>query len=150
MSAGHWTEEELLAHLYGVGPQDGHELKCKQCQSRLSDIEISRVQNELLYEQGSEVGAEFFAAQRRSIYARIGEPKTGFAVRRWVPGLAILGTICAGLVLFEPRSVHHSTQAAYRQAVTRVSDTALVEDVGFIAMQQEPDPAAPIKELFAE
>ena len=37
--SGHWTDDQLIAHLYGVGPDDGHLHDCRDCQSRLSVIE---------------------------------------------------------------------------------------------------------------
>ncbi len=47
MTSRHWTEDELVAHLYGVGPTDGHLEVCNECSSRVHAMEETRVASEL-------------------------------------------------------------------------------------------------------
>src|ERR1019366_7637120 len=38
MNGGHWTEEDLINHAYGIGPEDGHLDVCAGCRVRWGAI----------------------------------------------------------------------------------------------------------------
>ena len=143
MTAKHWTEQELIAHLYGVGPDGSHVEDCAECSTRLEKMRNTRRGSESLYDASSEVNHEYLAAQRRRIYARLSQPSDRGRMRRFAPALAASLVIAGGLFFYEQEQVNQ------RPAV-KVSDTQLVEDVGQIAMNPEPAPVAPIQALFEE
>ena len=67
--SAHWTDEQLIDHLYGVGPADGHLDQCELCRDRLTALEVRRQQVSM----AEPVSDDFLAAQRRAIYARLSE-----------------------------------------------------------------------------
>ena len=145
MTAKHWTEEELLAHLYGIGPDDDHIRHCADCAFRLESMQARRRAYEARYSDGDEVGFEFLAAQRRRIYERISSERSERGrrfVRRFAPALAASLVVAGGLMFYE--------QQRRSETVVKCSDTQLVEDVGQMAMNPEPAPVAPLRALFVE
>jgi hypothetical protein len=143
MTARHWTEEELLAHLYGVGPENGHLSSCSECGSRLNQMRLAWRTHEACYNSRDDVSFEFLAAQRRQIYSRMSQPGTRL-IRRLAPALAASVVLAGGLVFMETQSRHESALQV------KASDTQLVEDVGRMAMDSEPAPTAPLQALFED
>lgn len=143
MTARHWTEEELLAHLYGVGPEDGHVSKCSECEARLNRMRLARHTHEAQYNAQDDVSFEFLAAQRRQIYSRISQPGATL-IRRLAPMLAASLVLAGGLVFMKTQGRHESV------VQVKASDTQLVEDVGRMAMDPEPAPTAPLRALFED
>jgi hypothetical protein len=143
MTAKHWTEEELLAHLYGVGPEDGHLSDCSECGSRLNRMRLARHTRETCYNTQDDVSFEFLAAQRRQIYGRMSQPGATL-IRRLAPVLAASVVLAGGLVFMETQGRHESP------VQVKASDTQLVEDVGRMAMDPEPSPTAPLQALFED
>jgi hypothetical protein len=143
MTAKHWTEQELIAHLYAVGPDGSHIEDCAECSARLERMRNARRGYESLYDGSSQVNHEFLAAQRRRIYARLSQSLNPGRMRRFAPALAASLVIAGGLFFYEQE------QTNQRPAV-KISDTQLVEDVGQIAMNPEPAPVAPLEALFEE
>jgi hypothetical protein len=72
--SGHWTDEELVNSLYGVGPESNHLEGCADCQARLADMRANRTSLEI----AEDISFDFLAAQRRAIYQRLEQP-----VRWW-------------------------------------------------------------------
>jgi hypothetical protein len=145
--SGHWTDEELIQHLYGVGPQDGHLHVCGVCQARLTAAQSARrvIETNLAADSDS-AGYDFLMAQRRRIYARLTEPAkswTGVSMRRWAPGFAMLLVLAGGLVLYDH---------GFRQEPLdpHVSDAQLAREVSCMAEDSEPQSTAPLQALFEE
>ena len=138
--SGHWTDDQLIEHLYGVGPEDGHLLVCGECQGRLSAAQSARLRLETdLASDGEPAGHDFLMAQRRRIYARLSEPVkswSGVFVRRWAPVLAML--LAGGFFVYDQRS---------RQDV---SDVQLASEVSCMAADSEPPSTAPLQALFEQ
>lgn len=132
--SGHWTDEDLIQHIYGIGPEDAHIEKCFDCQERLSAMQASRI----AVERPEEVSFELLAAQRRNVYARVSQP-VRWNVRGWVSVAATVLVIAGGLIVYEQD--HHKV---------RVSDTQLALDASRMAADSVPDAAAPLKALFQE
>jgi hypothetical protein len=146
--SGHWTDDELIQHLYGVGPSDGHIEACRECQGRLSAAETQRRALEAdLSESGHEgAGYDFLMAQRRHIYAKISQPAnrwTDISVGRWAPAAAALLVLAGGVVLYDQR---------FRQDTgnRHVSDAQLARDVSCMAADSEPRSTEPLRALFVE
>ena len=140
----HWTDDQLIEYIYGVGPEDGHLDACGECRARVAKMEARRAA--LNQATGDEVSHDFLAAQRRSIYARITEPagwRKRLHFRRWASALASGCLLGAGLMYYE--NVHQ--QNALRD---RISDAQLAEDVSSMAQDREPSPTAPLQALFEE
>ena len=141
MTARHWTEDEILAHLYGIGPEDRHIEECPECASRVSAFQNAR-RNYEQRDQTGDVSFEFLASQRRKIYERIATPRRG-TLLKLAPGLAAL-LLVFGLAVFKQQYRGTAPQPA------KSSDAQLVEDVGNIAMAPEPPPTEPLRALFEE
>lgn len=139
----HWTEDELLAHLYGIGPEDGHIENCGECASRLRVMEQTRAMHEATGADSAEPGFDFLAAQRRKIYQRLAAPRHSF-LWRFGPALAASLVLVLGLAIVDSQRQSQNVNAP------ALTDTQLVEYVGSAAMNSEPAPAAPIEGLFQE
>lgn len=139
----HWTDDELIDHVYGIGPQNGHLNVCNECRNRLAAMEARRAMS---VTAGTEISHDFLAAQRRSIYARIAEPVRwwrNFHVRRWASALATGSLLAAGLLYYE------DTQRQ-TQVQDKLSDAQLAQDVSNMAQDPEPSPTAPLQALFEQ
>ena len=42
MNGGHWTDQDLINHVYGVGPEDEHLQACSECRARWMAISERR------------------------------------------------------------------------------------------------------------
>jgi hypothetical protein len=87
-----------------------------------------------------DVSAEFLAAQRRSIYRRIDQPRRSVHVMRWALSLAMLLVLFAGGLTFERR---HKPAPA-------ISDDQLFSDLSAMEQTNEPRAIQPIHGLFQE
>lgn len=144
--SGHWTDDQLVAHLYGVGPGNEHLEECDVCRNRLAAMRGQRQTLEEAWPSGWDAGAEFLAAQRRRIYIRIAQPShwwAGNQLRRWVSAAATLLVLGGGLVLYE----EHRGQTVVND---QISDAQLAEQVSSMAQDAEPQPTAPLEALFQE
>ncbi len=142
--SGHWTDDQLIEHMYGVGPGDGHLDACSDCRVRLSALEARRAGLNAVSDTA--VSHEFLAAQRRRIYARMAQPVRVWRYvqfRRWASVLATGTLLAAGLLYYE--NVHQ--QADLR---SQLSDAQLAQDVSSMAQDPEPSPTAPLQALFEE
>ena len=129
----HLTTDELVDRLYGIGVGD-HIDDCQECSERLLDL---RARKEMTAEP-AEASYEFLAAQRRNIYARMGEqPRAGM---KWVPALAAAACLAAFSVF-----VHHPEAQV---AKPEIVDPQLFADVYSMEQSMEPLAAKPIDALF--
>jgi hypothetical protein len=139
----HWTDDELIDHIYGIGPGDGHLNGCGECRNRFSKMEMQRAMSAAA---AAEVGYDFLAAQRRSVYARIVKPARwwrNFHVRRWASALATGGLLAAGLFYYENKQRQH-------QFPDQFADAQLAQEVSNMARDSESSPTAPLQELFEQ
>jgi anti-sigma factor RsiW len=140
----HWTEEQLIAHLYGVGPDDRHLDSCHECQARLSRMQAHR--HAIESESGPpDVDLNLLAAQRREIYAAIAQPVPWWSqlqLRRWASAFASVAIFASALLLYE----NHRKPAT----PDSISDKQLAQEVSRIAQDPEPPATAPLQALFEE
>jgi hypothetical protein len=146
--SGHWTDDELIEHLYGVGPNNGHLNVCRECQARLSAAKTGRrmFEADLAALDGETVSHDFLTAQRRRIYAKLSQPAnrwTGISVGRWAPAAATLLVVAGSLLVYDQKSRHKAVDR-------RVSDVQLARDVSCMAADSEPRSTAPLRALFEE
>ena len=86
--------------------------------------------------------AEFLAAQRRSIYRRLDEPRHKHAWR-WALSLATVILMLAGGLTWEHRQTSPAISAT-------ISDDQLFSDLSAMDQRTEPQAIQPIHSLFEE
>jgi hypothetical protein len=138
--SGHWTDDQLIDHLYGLGPNDGHLSNCGECSTRLQTMQARRRQ----VSADEVVSDSFLAAQRRSIYARLSKPQ------RWWHEFSMMKVAAAAamvLVLGGTAAVYENHQ---RELAESRADAQLAQDVSQMSFESEPQATAPLKGLFVE
>ena len=144
--SGHWTDEQLIEHLYGIGPDSRHLEECDECRRRWSAMIAARRAVEPETMANEEVPSDFLAAQRRSIYARIDRGQgwpSRLNAHRWAAVGAMLALLGGGAALYEQSRQQQTTP-------NRVTDAQLAQEVSQIASDSEPLPTAPLEALFDE
>jgi len=139
---GHWTNDELLATLYGVGPSGDHLDFCADCRERLAAMQAKRARVEL--EAAPAVSDGFLAAQRRAIYQRMDQPVrwwNSLPVRRWAAGVATACVLGGTLFVYEQ---NRKIQIAQE----RVNDAKLAQEVASMANDTGVTSMAPLEGLF--
>jgi hypothetical protein len=135
----HLTSDELVDRLYGVGAGDhlsGHLNDCGECSERFRQL---RERREMAVETVP-ASYEFLAAQRRDIYARMGERPR--ARMQWVPALAAAACLlAAGVFINRPVA---------QVAKPEIVDPQLFADVYSMEQSMEPLAAKPIDALFEQ
>jgi hypothetical protein len=140
----HLTTDELVDRLYGIGVGD-HIDDCQECSERLLDL---RARKEMTAEP-AEASYEFLAAQRRDIYARMGERPQ--ARMKWVPALAAAAVLLAvGAIAHLPEGNQLGVNRAVQVAKPQSIDPQLFADVYSMEQSTEPIAAKPIHELFEQ
>ena len=132
----HLSNDELVNLLYGV-ETSGHLDDCRECAERFELLRDKRV----MAAAALPVSREYLAAQRRNIYARMGErPQTRM---KWVPALAATACLIAVGVFS-----YHPAQVAMPEAAETHVDAQLFSDVYSMEQSMEPIAAQPIHALF--
>lgn len=144
-SSGHWTDDQLIAHMYGAEPAVGidyrHLERCGECKARLQGMLARRKE---ITENASDVDAAFLADQRRRIYTRLTQPIHWWqtaSLWRWASAGAATAALGTGLLLFSDGNHLNKPDA-------NVSDAQLAQEVSAISLDTEAPPAAPLKALF--
>ena len=145
--SGHWTDDDLIAYIYGIPPTDNHLETCSLCQQRVRSMRTNRQ----TIEEGQlsdvdDVTFEFLAAQRRKVYARLDQPAAWWSalrMRHWASAATTLLLILCGLLMFQEQTVK-------QQSVKTISDAQLSQEVGQMAQADEPSPTEPLEALFQE
>lgn len=144
----HWTDDELIDRMYGVGAAGAHE--CAECDARLREME--RVRAEVTRELVP--ASDFLAAQRRAIYSRLGE-RAG--ERRpavvWAPAtVAVLCLIAAGIFAYHGSAAGPAPVRPVPHVLARADadDAQFLSDVYSMEQTSEPRAAEPIHALIEE
>lgn len=142
----HWTDEQIIDHIYGVGPADGHMDACRECAARLTALQHHRlfVDSAMLSQEA--LREDFVAAQRRAIYTKISQPQTLWnllTLRRLASGAVTVIVLAGGFLFYQERQ-------ASDVAKSQVSDAQLAQEVSQMAFDGEPQSTAPLKALFVE
>ncbi len=140
MKMEHWTDEQLFAHLYGVGPEDGHLNDCAACRQRTTEMQANRQSFEALRGTDDDVTFEFLARQRRAIYAGLGKKRNIFGMGRWASAVAMVAVVAGAIIVIEER----------QQDNRQISDAQLIEEVSRMAQDSTPTAVAPMEGLFQE
>ncbi len=135
----HWTDDELVARLYGIGLQNGHLDGCPSCAGRFEEI---RRKNRSMRPAEVDLPEEQLAAQRRAIYARLGEPRRSLS--------RVLVPVLATLLLVSAIIVNRPARTPVPPPATDISDSQLFEDVFRSVSDSAPSAVEPIRSLFEE
>ncbi|MDQ2774394.1 MAG: hypothetical protein M3Y57_05630 [Acidobacteriota bacterium] len=149
----HWTDDQLIEHLYGIRAEDGHFSFCRHCRERALAMQSRRQSIEDKFGAEDEVSFDFLAAQRRRIHARLDQTAKWwqvFHVRRWAPAAAALFVMGAGLVVMKETQPLGMGGHARQVVKANVSDAQLAAEVSQLADDSEPSPTAPLQALFEE
>jgi hypothetical protein len=130
----HLTTDELVNLVYGVGTS-GHLDQCRNCADRFEELRERRA----MAAESLPVSYDFLAAQRRNIYARMGERPQ--ATLKWVPAMAAAACLIAVGVFS-----YHPAQGVKPEVV----DAQLFADVYSMEQSMEPIAAQPIHALFEQ
>ena len=132
----HWSDDDFLARLYGIGPEEAHLGTCEECRARWESLQLKREQ---LCSQESQVSQEFLARQRQAIYERLKGKPRGFHLRP-ASTLAALLLILVIVSLFRP--------SLQREPIDTMSDIKVFEEAFEIASSSEPSAIEPVQSLF--
>ena len=130
----HWTENDFKQWLYGLKSEDDHFEVCPECRGEKDRLRMERARM-----MEPEISAEFLAAQRRSIYRRLHEPRHTWVMLRWALPVAMVLAMVFGLTLQRGR-----------RSATNISDEQLFSDLTAIEQSAEPKAIAPMHKLFEE
>ena len=137
---GHWTEDDFIARLYGVGRTDHHLDDCPECRARQAAFQARR---EAVTRVPDEVEDRRLGEQRRAIYARLGHDERP-AWRKTVPALAAAGVLVAGFLLVRPAAAP-GVRATHREVAVMdnpAADAQFFQEVA--ALDQAPEPQAAV------
>lgn len=135
MSRPHWTDDDFINAIYGVGPGDSHLEECAECRPRWLAIKEHRT----VITAEPEVSNNFLAAQRRSIYQRI-ERET-WRVRRLVPAFVAVLALLVALIVYRP-----ATAPTPSDDLLSPDTQQLTSDI--YSMEDNPEPQA-VKAIHA-
>jgi hypothetical protein len=144
LSDMHWTDEQLIAGLYGVGPKGDHLRTCDSCSSRQALLAENRKAVEAACSNEQGVRDRFFALQRRAICEKLYAGETGASLlgwRRWAPVSLAALLLTGGAAVYQE---HHAGQAGRSQ----LSDAQLALEVSAMSQEWQDQPAAPLQGLF--
>lgn len=138
----HLTSDELIDRLYSVA-DGGHLDGCAECRERLGELRERRA----MAVEAAPESYEFLAAQRRNIYARMGErPQTRM---KWVPALAAAACLVAvGVVAYHPAQM--APQVVSQAGRPEIDDAQLFSEVYSMEQSTEPIAAKPIHAIFEQ
>jgi hypothetical protein len=138
----HWTVDELTDRLYGIREADEHLESCRECASRLEDLDLRRSATAA----PPPIPAGQLAAQRSSVLRRVEAPSRGLL---WVPALSAAACL-AGVALFVHKPVQVTPKGGDPVVTAAASDTQLFADIYSLEESAEPRAAAPMHALFEE
>jgi len=135
----HWSDEDLINELYGIGPGASHLDECNECRGRWLQV---RERREVVLEQ-PDVAPGYLAAQREAIQEKLEGRRQGSGwALRMSPALAALSVIVLGVLLSRPTPAPQPTLASN-------GDEFFTE---IYSMVESPEPwvAQPMYEMFED
>jgi len=136
MSKGHWTSDEMIDLLYGLKKRDRHLEECEQCARQWKAL----LERHAQHAAAPSLPSEFLAAQRRSIYTRLGRVPQHAGRVLWAPAIAAAACVFAVVAfLAHPKPSPPPVDAA---------DAQFLSEVYSMEQSAEPRAAEPIHALF--
>ena len=136
MEVRHWSDNELIARLYGAAQDDGHVEQCEECTRRWRQLQAVRLS--VLAEP--HVPPDLLARQRRAVYLRLENPAAYPWQIPFAPAVAVMMMILVAIVLSRPAPSPEPARAS--------SEAQLISDVYSVVQSSEPNATAPIQGLF--
>jgi hypothetical protein len=134
----HWEERDFQHWLYGLRDDDAHLRECPECGAEAARL----IERRKLGTAEPEVSPEFLAAQRREIYARLGQKPHGWFPLRWAVSVAMLLVVMLSVtIVYRDRHV---------QPLFTKSDQQLFSDLESMDQSNEPRAISPIENLFEQ
>ncbi len=154
MSGKHWSDDELLDRLYGVGPDDDHLSFCAECEGRLQELAARRSAVVLNGESAVDAGvdAALLLRQRAAVMDRIEKSAGSFISWRAVTAFAGATAMILGFAIYQPQRTKPAFQQPATQSVARTasSDTQFFSEIYSAVEQTEPRAVKPMRRLFEE
>ncbi len=147
MNQRHWTHDELLDHVYGVGPADGHHLECAECRERLAVLQSRRATRVgEMQPEAPWLPEEFLRAQREAIAQRVaaGPPRQH---SWWRPPVWAAVMVAAAMALSWPQPAREKLTASGSMPK---SDAGMYLEIYQTISTEEPRALAPMHSLFEE
>lgn len=138
MNGAHWSGQDSIDHLYGIGPDAAHLDVCGECRAHVEALEAARKESA----RAPEVSSEFLAAQRRSIYRKLGrEPR---------PRLRFAPTFAVALLVMVALLVGRNPWRDAPPPLTSASDSQLFSEIYAVEQSSEPQAVQTVQALFEE
>ena len=134
----HWSDEELIDHLYGIGRGDQHLEQCEECRARWLRV---RERRDMILRQSPEIPEELMVAQRAALQHRVAGGGHGWSLPL-TPALAALAVVVLALVLSRPAPAPEPTLAS--------TDGEFFTEIYAMVESPEPLAAEPINGLFED
>lgn len=94
----HWSDEDLINCLYGIGPENDHLTECEDCRARWLQMQARR--QEVV--RPVEVSPALLGVQREAIRNRLTGRSGWRSGLRLVPAFAALAVVLLGVMLSRP------------------------------------------------
>jgi hypothetical protein len=138
MSDKHYSDDDLVARVFGLDAADGHLDTCESCNRRLDLFRRRHLARHVL---DTEVPAGLLADQRRAVYSRLLQAKPRRFRSGWVPvPVAAMLLVVAMFTVFRP--------AAQKQSADAISEDQALQDVFTAASGTATTGLKPVKFLF--
>jgi hypothetical protein len=135
MSDQHYSDDDLVALLLGLGPADAHLENCELCSARWNKF---RQVHQLRHTE-IELPEDLLAAQRRAVYARIEQKPVKFR-SAWLPLPFAALLVLLMFTVFRP--------ASQKITIDVISEDKALQDVFTVASRIDPAGLKPVKSLF--
>jgi hypothetical protein len=136
MAGKHWSDDELVSRLYGVGPEDSHLEECEDCAERWR--QLLAVRERVL--SPPQVSEQVLAQQRRAIYERLEPSGEGSWGLSFAPALAVAMMLLLAFLVSGPSPSPQPSLAS--------TDAQFFEEVYSLVENVEPQAIEPILGLF--
>lgn len=135
MAERHWSDDDLVAHLYGLGPEDGHLEECAACGARWRRIVAARAR----VLQPPAVPEELLGLLRNAVYQGLERDHRGRGRMAW-GSIAAAAVAVMAVLLSLPRPAPETPPQA--------ADAELFSEVYSVAASTETLALDPIHALF--
>ncbi len=135
MKHAHWSDEELIARLYGSEPEDGHLEECEECGRRWRALLAARAR----FLAEPDLPAGFLARQRAQIFAVLDQGAQPWWRRAVAPVTAAAAMSLLALLLVRPAPTPQPSLAS--------SEAQVFAEV-YALVESEPEAVTPIYALF--
>ncbi len=145
MNRKHWSDDELIGRLYGVGPEDNHLDDCAECGERSKALAASR-RGVVMKARDIAIDPASLLRQRMRVMDRIEHSTGGFLSWRAVTAFAGATAMVLGFLVYHPRQ----PKPVVAVTQTASSDAQFFSEIYSEVEQTEPRAMKPMRQLFQE